>query len=50
MPLLTIEQLKAIEIEKNINKEVKFISLDKPRKKDDQNEKASHSERLFRRN
>jgi len=44
MPLLTIEQLKAIEIEKNINKEVKFISLDKPRKKDDQNEKLQYKE------
>ena len=40
LPLLTIEQLKINEIEKNINKDVNFINLGSSKKiKDDQKEK-----------
>ncbi len=43
LPLLTVEQLKINEIEKNTNKEIIFKSLDSPTKvKDDQKEKFQY--------
>ena len=45
LPLLTVEQLKINKIEKNINKEIKFNSLDSPTKtKDDQEEKFQYKD------
>ncbi len=45
LPLLTVEQLKIYEIEKNINKEIIFKSLDSPTKaKDDQKEKFQYED------
>ncbi len=45
LPLLTVEQLKINEIEKNINKEINFNSLDSSTKtKDDQKEKFQNED------
>ena len=45
LPLLTIEQLKINEIEKNKNKEINFNSLvSSPKTNDDQNEKFKYEE------
>jgi len=45
LPLLTVEQLKIIEAEKNINKEINITIVDGPNKiKNDQNEKFQYED------